>query len=188
MDSQGNIYGTSASGGSYGYGAVFKLSPSNGSWTESVLFNLTIDYGNYPNPWGVVPDSAGNLYGTATDGGPYGVGTVYKLTPQTGFWKRTILYTFSGSGDGAYPFGLAISSSGTLYGAADSGGSFGYGNVYQIQSVNGKWMQSVLHEFTNGTDGEHPFGNLIFDSQGNLYGTAQSGGTYGFGTVFEITP
>jgi uncharacterized repeat protein (TIGR03803 family) len=188
MDSHGNIYGTSESGGLYGYGAVFKLAPSETGWTESVIFNLTDDYGNYPQAYGVVPDDAGNLYGTTTYGGPYAVGTVYELSPQPGFWNRAILYSFTGSDDGAYPYGLVIGPSGTLYGVSSSGGSYSWGNVYQVQSSGGIWTQSVLHQFTDGTDGSRPFANLILDSQGNLYGLATGGGTYGFGTVFEVTP
>jgi uncharacterized repeat protein (TIGR03803 family) len=188
IDASGSLYGTSQAGGTYDYGAVFKLSLSNGVWTDAVLFNFTLDYGSSPNPVGVVMDAAGNLYGTTTDGGPYAVGTIYKLTPTTGFWNRTILHTFAGT-DGAYPFGgLAVDKSGTLYGTTDSGGTFGYGNVYKLSSTNGKWTQTILHAFSDGTDGANPFADVTLDQQGNLYGIAGNGGANGKGVVFEITP
>jgi uncharacterized repeat protein (TIGR03803 family) len=190
IDSSGNLYGTTVSGGTFGYGSVFKLSPSGGTWTDTVLFNFTLDYGSYPNPVGVVMDASGNLYGTTTQDGTYAVGTIYKLTPSgAGFWNRTILHTFTGSTDGAYPYGgLAIDKSGVLYGTADSGGSFGYGNVYKLAFTNGKWNQTILHAFTKGNDGANPFAGVILDQLGNVYGAAGNGGAYGFGVVFEITP
>lgn len=188
VDASGALYGTSQGGGTYGYGTVFKLSSSNGVWTDTVLFNFTLDYGSDPSPVGVVLDASGNLYGSTTYGGPYGVGTIYKLTPTTGFWNRTILHTFAGT-DGAYPYGeLAIDKSGALYGTSDSGGTFGYGNVYKLSSTNGKWNQTILHEFTKSTDGANPFAGVTLDQQGNLFGVAEDGGAYGLGVVFEITP
>jgi uncharacterized repeat protein (TIGR03803 family) len=188
VDASGALYGTSQGGGTYGYGTVFKLSSSNGVWTDTVLFNFTLDYGSDPSPVGVVLDASGNLYGSTTYGGPYGVGTIYKLTPTTGFWNRTILHTFVGT-DGAYPFAeLAIDESGTLYGTSNSGGTFGYGNVYKLSSTNGKWNQTILHEFTKSTDGANPFAGVTLDQQGNLFGVAEDGGAYGLGVVFEITP
>jgi uncharacterized repeat protein (TIGR03803 family) len=189
IDSLGNLYGTTLGGGTFGYGTVFKVAPSGGTWTESILFNFTLDYGSYPSPTGVVADTAGNLYGTTVNGGAYAVGTIYKLTPAIGFWNRTILHTFTGSSDGAFPYGtLTIDSSGTLYGTSGYGGSFGYGNVYKLARVSGKWKETALHEFTNGTDGANPFPGVILDSLGNVYGVAGQGGAHGFGVAFEITP
>jgi hypothetical protein len=100
-----------------------------------------------------------------------------------------VLHTFTGSGDGAYPYGgLAIDASGALYGTANYGGSFGYGNVYKLTLVNGKWQEAVLHQFTNGNDGAHPSIGLTLDHQGNVFGTTMSGGAFGDGVAFEITP
>jgi uncharacterized repeat protein (TIGR03803 family) len=189
IDSSGNLYGTSESGGEYGYGAVFRLSPNGAAWTEAVLFNFTLDYGSYPEPYGVVLDGVGNLYGVTLDGGAYAVGTIYKLTSAVGFWNRTVLHTFSGSGDGAYPYGgLTIGPTGVLYGTTGYGGSYGYGNAYEFALTNGKWKQTVLHQFTNSTDGAHPLAGVILDQLGNVYGTTQQGGAAGFGVAFEITP
>ena len=189
MDSLGNLYGTTLQGGLWSYGTAFRLSFSSGTSTEAILFNFTLDYSFAPNPVGVVPDAAGNLYGTTQSGGAYGLGTIYKLTPAIGFWNRTILHTFTGSGDGANPLGgLAIDATGALYGASIQGGSFGYGNVYKFSHVSGRWNQTLLHEFTNGTDGREPVLGLVLDWKGNVYGLANGGGAYGNGVAFEIMP
>lgn len=188
IDSSGNLYGTTFYGGLYGYGAAFKLSPSGGTWTETVLYNFTLDYGNIPYPWGVVADHSGNLYGVTNNGGAYDAGTVYRLTPATGYWNRTILHTFTGNDDGATPQGvLVIDPSGILYGTTPNGGSYGHGNVYKLQAASGRWKETVLHAF-KGTDGSGPVLGVIRDQLGNLYGVTNTGGTYNLGVAFEITP
>lgn len=188
IDSHGNLYGTTQFGGTYGSGTAFKLSPSGGSWEETILYNFTEDYGGYPTPSGVVMDAGGNLYGTTNFDGIYALGTVYKLTPAVGFWSHSLLHTFSGGADGAYPYeGLAVDTSGALYGTAHYGGSYGFGVVFKLQSSSGKWSESELHTFENTTDGTYPSAGVALDPSGNIYGTAESGGTYGFGTAFEIT-
>ncbi len=186
IDASGNIYGTTASGGSYGYGTVFRFTPSNGAWTETILYNFTADSGLFPQPDGVVMDAAGNLYGAAFDGGQYSVGVIYKLTPTAGFWNRTVLHTFNGS-DGAYPFGgLKIDQTGALYGEAQNGGVYGYGTIYKlVQGRHGQWNLAVLHNFS-GSDGSYPYGGVTLDQLGNLYGVAELGGAYGLGLAFEI--
>jgi uncharacterized repeat protein (TIGR03803 family) len=114
---------------------------------------------------------------------------VYKLTPAVGYWRRTVLHTFSGDPDGAYPYGpLAIDASGTLFGGTNYGGSFGYGNIFKLALSNGRWTETTLHAFTNGKDGGRSTTGVILDSLGNIYGTALTGGAYGYGVAFEITP
>src|SRR5271170_4879674 len=184
IDASGNLYGTTTAGGNFGEGTVYKLAPSGGAWTESILFNFSLDYGTQPNPTGVQIDSGGNLYGTTSYGGPYGLGTIYKLTPTIGLWNRTVLHSFTGGADGAFPFGgIVFGPASNLYGAAYEGGTFGYGNVYEFSLVNGKWKQSILHQFTNGNDGSNPYVPLVINQLGNLYGAADQGGAYGFGTA-----
>ncbi len=105
---------------------------------------------------------------------------------------QTVLHTFTNGSDGAQPYsGLIMDSAGNLYGTAETVGEYGYGVVFELTpSVGGGWTYKVLHSFTGADDGAYPLtGSLVFDSQGNLYGTCSSGGQYTFfGTVFELSP
>ena len=194
FDSAGNLYGTTYYGGTYGHGAVFELTPvADGSWTEEVLYsfhnNDADGAGPYPT---LIFDAAGNLYGTTYNGGFYGYGTVFELMPAAGGgWTEKVLHSFNGT-DGAYLFGgLIFDAAGNLYGTTVVGGSHGYGTVFELTpAAGGNWTEKVLYSFhNNGTDGAEPgWASLIFDAAGNLYGTTLDGGTYGYGTVFEITP
>ena len=103
--------------------------------------------------------------------------------------QETVLYNFTGGGDGRNPYtSLIFDSSGNLYGTASSGGE-GSGVVFELKAAGGGgWTEEILHSFTdNGTDGTLPVDGLSFDSAGNLYGTTSFGGAYNFGTVFELT-
>lgn len=180
-DSAGNLYGTTQFGGTSGNGAVFKLAPdgtetlwSFGSWGFSPMS-------------GVVMDKKGNLYG-ATLGGSSGYGVVFRLS-QSGTFKS--LYNFTGGSDGGNPSGLMRDNRGNLYGVASQGGNFGNscggsgcGTVFKISGTT----EIVLYTFAGGTDGVYPTSGVIKDSAGNLYGTTAHGGTFGNGTVFEVTP
>ncbi len=170
----------------------------------------------------LVSDSAGNLYGTTVAGGNKstkcavytglpGCGVVFKLTPTAqGPWKETVLHTFTGGADGGVPEGgVILDSEGNLYGTTYFGGdskteichavpgfAAGCGVVYKLTpTVHGPWQETVLHTFTGAPDGQNPLlAQLIFDSNGNLYGTTQSGGDVscepliGCGVVFELSP
>jgi uncharacterized repeat protein (TIGR03803 family) len=200
FDTQGNLYGTAVNGGTYNHGAVFELSPgANGQWTEKVLhiFGYRRD-GFYPYG-GLVFDAAGNLYGTGYDGGTYGYGAIFQMTPGTdGQWTETVLYNFgSRRNDGWLPVGnLIFDPSGNLYGSTYAGGvqssacdNYGCGTVFELSpGANGTWTEQVLHRFGKGKDGANPQFGPILDSTGNLYGTTPLGGTYGYGTAFKITP
>jgi uncharacterized repeat protein (TIGR03803 family) len=199
LDAAGNLYGTTAGGGSArglnGYGTVFELTPTaGGGWTETVshIFESTNTDGAHPLG-GLISDAAGNLYGTtygnAWDSG-YGQGTVFELTRTNGGWREKQLHTFNGT-DGAGPrASLILDAAGNLYGTTSGGGTYGAGTVFELTPIaGGGWAERVLHNFNNdGTDGAYPYGGLIFDAAGNLYGTTLYGGTYGNGTVFEIAP
>jgi uncharacterized repeat protein (TIGR03803 family) len=180
---KGELYGTTALGGSVGYGTVFKLNVQSGQST--VLHNLTSGPdGSYPAA-GLIGDSAGNLYGTTEYGGAGGgeiggYGVVYKLNIAT--LQETILYTFNETG-GNPTAGLIRDSQGNLYGTAVYGS--GYGNVFKLDTSGNL---TVLHAFSEGTDGEFPQAGLVMDPEGNLYGATSAGGKYGYGTIFAITP
>jgi uncharacterized repeat protein (TIGR03803 family) len=167
-------------------------------WREITLFEFDSSFpgasGGY-FPYGVIFDSAGNLYGTTTFGGvDYldGFGVAFELTPtSSGAWQETVLHTFLYGETGGLGTGnpLVIDSAGNLYGTTAAGGSGNYGTVFQLKrSANGAWSEVVLHSFPTGsTDGQYPNG-LLVDSKGNLYGTTSGGGSAGVGTVFEIKP
>ena len=203
FDSSGNLYGTTESGGTTTNGTVFEMTPGkNGSWTEKVLYNfMGVSDGSLSNA-GLVRDSAGSLYSTTVAGGdPHctyggGCGTVFKLTPDAkGKWTFTTIHMFQGK-DGAFPGGGVIfDGTGNLYGVTTWGGAggcqSGCGTVFKLTPAvsGGKWTEKVLHSFNdNGVDGWEPDGGLIIDAAGNLYGTTYSGGAYGYGAVFAITP
>jgi uncharacterized repeat protein (TIGR03803 family) len=190
FDRGGNLYGTTDGGGpgncQGGCGTVYKLAPSNGNWTESVLHGFTTQDGDGQRPWGgVIFDQSGNLYGT-TQNGPFGsFGTIYKLIPAGLTWTERILYTFQGTSDGEYPYsGLIFDPAGNLYGTTCCGGPDGVGTAYEFTPSGGTF--SVLYSNFGGYGG--PDGNLVMDAAGNLYGTTQSGGAYHFGSVFKLTP
>jgi uncharacterized repeat protein (TIGR03803 family) len=133
---------------------------------------------------GPVADKDGNLYGTADDGGSSNAGIVWKVSKKG---KETVLHTFAGgSSDGANPLaGVILDAKGNLYGQTSSGGSSNDGTVYKL---NKKGNLTLLHSF-DGSDGQTPWGGLLLqDTKGNLYGTTQSGGSSGKGTVWQLTP
>jgi hypothetical protein len=234
-DSAGNLYGTTFAGGSKstkcevytglpGCGVVFELSPrAHGRWEERVLHTFTGGKDGAVPIGGVVLDSAGNLYGTTFFGGDKkpancqlqsigfapGCGVVYKLSPTAhGPWEETILYTFTGGSDGAYPAsGVILDSSGSVYGTAGAGGYMfacnpgggGCGVVFKLTPTGqGPWPESILYAFTGRADGNQPLRGLTFDARGNLYGVTHEGGDPavscfgpdfpGCGVVFELTP
>jgi uncharacterized repeat protein (TIGR03803 family) len=136
----------------------------------------------------LIADGQGALYGVTRFGGKYGFGCVYKLTPHSGIWKESILYSFSGGADGANPFfGTLLLKNGALYGTASHGGSSNDGVVYKL--TPGKpWVETVLHTFTGGADGFWPTGGLTPGPGGVLYGTTSVGGASNFGTVYRLSP
>ena len=191
FDGAGNLYGTTRGGGDHDDGVVFKLTPkADGSWKETVLHAFTGVDGEASQA-GIVFDGAGNLYGTTVYGGADGDGTVFKLTPNSsGGWRETVLHSFTFGKDGAQPYGdLIFDQAGNLYGTAVYGGAYGWGVVFELTpNADGSWTETVLHTFTNGTDGSHPLDKLIFDADGNLYGTTETGGVSGIGVVFKLAP
>jgi uncharacterized repeat protein (TIGR03803 family) len=191
MDAAGNLYGTTAEGGTYGAGEVFELRPNgSGGWTETVLYSFTGGAdGSTPFSSGVIFDSSGNLYGTTVTGGAKNKGAVFELSPAATGWSERVLYSFRSGNDGALPYaGLVFDPAGNLYGATYQGGHYSVGTVFELSpSGHGQWTEKVIHAFF-GNDGEGPLGSLTIDSNGNLYGTTFSGGSHNYGVVYRITP
>jgi len=185
FDQAGNVYGTTSGGGTNGDGVVFKLTRSGESWTESVLWNFTgASDGGYPAS-GVIFDSAGNLYGTASEGGAHNDGVVYELSPSGSGWTQTTLYAFRGSEDGySPPFGgVTMDAQGNLYGTtgvfSDSGGE-----AYELTLSGGSWTVSKRQTFSAY---EGPVDTPTLDAQGNLYGTIPFDDE-SVAEVFKLTP
>ncbi len=185
FDQSGNIYGTTLGGGSSNHGAVFKLTRSGSDWTESVLWSFTLGSDGGGPFGGVIFDTAGNLYGATSYGGPFDVGTLYELSPTQSGWSETTLYSFTGDyGDGAG--GLIMDAQGTLFGLSGGIGSGTAGAAYTLTQQNGNWLFFVLGEFF-GSGFPATLSSPTFDSQGNLYGPLPSGGN-GQGEIFKLTP
>lgn len=192
FDQAGNLYGTTLLGGEKDSGVVFELFPSDSGWTEKVLHAFTVRDGKYPHS-PVVLDAAGHLYGTTEFGGAHDKGVVFELTPNPdGTWTESVLHSFSGKMDGAYPFaGLILDPEGKLYGTTVGGGTGQgvYGTVFELTpNPNGGWTEILLHSFGAGSDGAFPYAPLVRDAAGNLYGTTSEGGTYSGGVVFQVSP
>jgi uncharacterized repeat protein (TIGR03803 family) len=160
MDGSGNLYGTTTNGGANGYGTVFELVYSSGSYAEKVLYSFTNSGGDGLDPVaGLIMDSSGNLYGTTTIGGANGYGTVFELVNSSGSYAEKVLYSFTNSGgDGWYPYaGLIMDASGNLYGTTESGGANRVGTVFELVNSSGSYAEKVLYSFTNsGGDGGGP--------------------------------
>ncbi len=194
-DSKGNLYGTTYDGGDprcNNCGVAFQMTPNgDGTWSYHVLHRF-LNGKDGSSPYGsLTVGASGAAYGTTTYGGPYGNGNVFKLTPEkNGDWKLTVLYGFPDPyKEGAAPGGnLVFDKAGNLYGTAGTSNCGGTcGLVFKLSPTrSGPWNCTVVHRF-NMTDGNFPNG-LTMDSQGNLFGTTQAGGEYGYGVVFEITP
>jgi uncharacterized repeat protein (TIGR03803 family) len=192
FDSAGNLYGTTLQGGDAdcSCGVVYELSPSAGSWSIRVLHIFDGATGRWPEA-GLIMDSAGNLYGTTTGGGPSNGGTVFELSPAGNQWNFSTIHTFYRTGmDGeSGPEGpVLLDAAGNLYGATHSDGAYGQGAVFKLTPTNGEWGFTSLHDFQSSPDGSLPYGNLVMDASGNIYGTTYEGGAYGLGTVWEIMP
>ncbi len=177
--------------------AVFAANKEGGSIT--VLHTFTGAEGAFPLA-SLTAGAAGNLYGTTQIGGSYGSGVVFQLAPISGGgWRYSVLHEFTGGDDGGQPLGsLVFDKEGNGYGTAAAGGAFGVGLVFKLSPSalpDGLPEESVLYSFQGGSDGQLPFGNVVFDAAGNLYGTTSRGGVghvgcfqAGCGTIYELSP
>jgi uncharacterized repeat protein (TIGR03803 family) len=202
IDQGGNFYGTTSTGGA-GYGTVFKLTRSGSNWILSTLYTFQGgDDGGYPAARVVFgPDHV--LYGTTSgEGDNGGHGTVFLLRPPSHPcrsvncpWMETVLYRFTGTDDGGNPgYGdLTFDAAGNIYGTTMAGGAdcspdYNCGVVFQLSRSGGSWTESVLHSFSQtGDDGSVPYGGVVQDTAGNLYGTTVIGGVDNGGALFRLT-
>jgi len=187
-----NLYGVTQLGGS-GLGNVFRLWRNPTGWVERSLHNFDNVHGNPQTGGNLVEDQNLNIYGASNGGCANRTGGVWELAHNPGQPSTyQLLYSFGAenSGDGNYPqSGVILGSNGTLYGTTGFGGlSFLGGTVFALTKSQNGWQETNLYKFTDGNDGGSPVGQLIQDKQGNLYGIALRGGTYGSGVVFEVTP
>lgn len=180
---KGSLYGTAA-GGAYGYGIVFSIDPGTGD--EPFVYSFGSTKGDGTDPVGSLLNVGRILYGTTSEGGTGGAGTIFELDPATG--AETTLYNFAtdGYGDGIYPLGSLIIVKGTLYGTTGTGGAYGEGSVFSFDLSNKS--ETVLYSFCSQVscaDGASPNAGLVC-IRGMLYGTASASGSYGFGVVFSL--
>jgi len=200
MDSKGNLYGTTAYGGTKAIGILFQLAPpakSGDPWKETVLHSFTGYDGGFAYS-GVVIGTNGSLYGTTPGGVGAGRSAAYEFTPPAkpgGVWKETVLQTFKASaGGGAAHTIPTFGPNGVLFGTCFNGGAGegwgGYGVVYELTppATGSTWTETVLYTFKGTNDGGDPEGTLVPGGNGVYYGTTLRGGTSGLGTVFAITP
>ncbi len=198
----GALYGATDEGGENSYGTVFELRPPASFcrsvlcyWNETVLYNFTgTPDGEYPLYENLAFDQAGDIYGTTSEGGMYGYGTTFELTPTGGGYTESILHNFGSGTDGEYPYaGVVLDTAGNGYGTTAEGGTgteceLGCGTAYQLMPSNGGWLENVLVNF-DITNGQYPDGNLIVDGSGNLYGTTVDGTSIGGrGVVYKLAP
>jgi uncharacterized repeat protein (TIGR03803 family) len=182
-DAVGNLYGTTSFCGASGLGTVWELD-RNGK--ETILHTFAGADGAYPNSGNLLMDKEENLYGVTKQGGSANEGVVYRLGKSG---DLTVLHSFTGSAtpDGCFPVGtLVMDPEGSLYGATGACGAFGYGTVWKLSQNR---QESILHAFNwSASDGAFPFGGVIRDSQGNLYGSTGRGGPGdGDGTVYKLS-
>ena len=187
QDANGNLYGTTAYGGTFRYGTVFKLAPSG---KHQVLYNFTGGKDGASPYAGVVLDGKGSLFGTTTFGGAFALGTVFRISAAG---KEKVLHSFRGSPDGASPYaGLLRDIHGSLYGTTLYGGMLVNGvlggTLFEISSTG---REKIVYDFCSYIycpDGAYPYGGLVQDNSGNLYGATVSGGESPGGVAYEVTP
>jgi uncharacterized repeat protein (TIGR03803 family) len=202
-DNLGNLYGTTLDGGKYGFGTVFKLTRFGSRWSLTTLHAFTGD-SDGASPVSRLSFHDNSLYGTTYSGGACpsqssGCGVAFQLSEGSGNgWTLSVVHTFAGGTDGISPAaGVIFDSTGAMYGTTFSGGGSsdcsadGCGVVFQLippSSAGGSWSENILHAFGGFGDGVWPYGELIFDKMGNLYGTTYVGGSSDDGTVFQLSP
>jgi uncharacterized repeat protein (TIGR03803 family) len=192
FDDAGNLYSTTLEGGINDLGTVFQLTPSGSGWAENILYKFQCGNDGLYSWAGLIFDPSGNLYGAASEVCGGGGGTVFELTPSGGSWTYSLVYSFTRDANctpGGGPEGtLVMDGAGNLYGTTVCGGANDLGTVFKLTPSGGSWTYTSLHDFTGGSDGRNPYCKVVFDTSGNLYGTASGGGSQNAGVVWEIRP
>ena len=189
----GNLYGPTAAGGQYGYGTVFELARNNGKWQEAVLFSFSGGTNGYRPGSRLAFDTEGNIYGTTPEGDPCGSGIVFQLSKSQGRWAEQVLFSTCNN-DSGYPNSVIVGKDGNLYGTTSFYGPYDGGVAFEIvREQDNKWFERTIYAFgKTDSDASRPDGGLIFDADGNLYGTSSAGGNHcnpiGCGAVFELSP
>ena len=198
-DANGVLYGSTAGGGSGTGGVVFSLTPPSmgqSEWTETPLYSFQFGSDGISPSAGVFLDTAtGAIYGMTSGGGLNNDGEIYQLKPPVvggSVWTKTDLYDFRGGSDGNYPVGALVrDQNGTFYGVTDAGGTPGWGTVFSFSpptGKSGKWVETVLTQFTGKLDGGAPNSSPVLAADGTIYGATNAGGNMGSGTVFALSP
>lgn len=194
LDAAGNLYGTAVTGGGGscegGCGVTYKLTNSGGHWAQTVIHSFTGgDDGSGPGS-PVVLDKAGDVYGTTPTAGANGLGVVYQLHNANGQWALRVIHTFTGGadGEGGSAGRVAFDAAGNLYGVTTVGGAHGAGVVYKLTPTQtGEWKQKTLYAFNDEPDAGFPYGGVVVDKKGNLYGTTYYAGAHDVGTVYRLS-
>ena len=183
LDSDGNLYGFTDSGGQYTYGTVWEL--PHGSSSISILYSFqgSTD-GSEPLGTACV-DSSGNIYGVTFQGGQFGDGSIFEIFAAN--HTKADLYDFGATADdGVNPDTIVMDSNGNIFGTARNGGQYSLGNVFELPA--GSHTLTVLSSFApNGVDGAYPYAGVDFDPFGNLWGVTSAGGSQSNGAIFELT-
>jgi uncharacterized repeat protein (TIGR03803 family) len=197
---QGGFCGVTSNGGARRRGTVFLLTPpaiATGTWTETILYSFKpLGDAAFPSS-PLTMDKNGNLYGTTLQGGVNNLGAVYEISPPAvagGAWTETVIYSFNGT-DGTLPIGrLVLDASGALYGTADGGGAKEEGTVFKLTppaTAGAPWTETILFNFSGGSDGGNPSAGVTLDNNGRIFGPASSGGDGGpdfGGVIFVLNP
>lgn len=187
VDVDGSLYGVTGIGGAYNYGTVYRLTPSGTGYAETILYSFT-GGSDGKNPGAGVIDVKGSLYGTTGGGGAHNFGTVFKLTPSGSGYVASTLYSFKGGRDAGGTYSVLTEHAGSLYGTSEHGGLVNYGAVFKLTPLSKGYSESVIYRFKGGTDGADPYWGVVADKNGTLYSTTASGGQFGNGTVFALSP